>query len=87
LIIFKRSWYKNGKVDGEPQLWCGTALSYIKTIRNPRFEDYEIDYESSNQWAFLGNGKIKAHNLLPDGKPDIEGLAPYIRNSDTPWEI
>jgi hypothetical protein len=83
----RRSWYKNGKIDGEPQLWCGTALAYIKTIRHPRFEDYEIDYESSNQWAFLGNGKIKAHNGLPDGTPDIDGLAPYIRNGDTPWTV
>lgn len=82
-----RSWYKNGKIDGEPQLWCGTALSYIKTIRNPRFEDYDIEYRSPNRFAYLGNGKIRAHNLLQDGKPDIEGLAPYIRNADTPWNI
>jgi hypothetical protein len=82
-----RSWYKNGTVDGEPQLWCGTALAYIKTIRQPRFEDYDIRYASSNQWAFLGNGKIKAHIPLPDGSLDIDGLAPYIRNADTPWEI
>ena len=74
-------------MDGVPQLWCGTALSYIKTIRIPRFEDFDITYASTNQWAFLGNGKIRAHNLLPDGTPDIDGLAPYIRNSDTPWEI
>ncbi|KIW77772.1 hypothetical protein Z517_07605 [Fonsecaea pedrosoi CBS 271.37] len=82
-----RSWYKNGKMDGAPQLWCGTALSYIKTIRNPRFEDFDIEYESPNRWAFLGNGKIQAHNGLSDGTPDIQGLAPYIRNADTPWEI
>ncbi|KAH0841227.1 4-hydroxyacetophenone monooxygenase [Fonsecaea pedrosoi] len=82
-----RSWYKNGKIDGAPQLWCGTALSYIKTIRNPRFEDFDIEYESTNRWAFLGNGKIQAHNGLSDGTPDIQGLAPYIRNADTPWEI
>lgn len=82
-----RSWYKNGKVDGEPQLWCGSALSYIKTIRHPRYEDYELGYGSSNRWAFLGNGKVKSHVLKADGTPDIDGLAPYIRNSDTPWEI
>ncbi|KPM46513.1 putative sterigmatocystin biosynthesis monooxygenase stcW [Neonectria ditissima] len=82
-----RSWYKTGKVDGLPQLWCGTALSYIKTIRTPRFEDYDIKYMGPNQWAFLGNGKLKAHNPLPDGSVDIDGLAPYIRNGETPWDI
>lgn len=60
----------------------------MKTIRNPRYEDYVIKYASSNPWAFLGNGKVKAHTItLPDGKPDVNALAPYIRNSDTPWEM
>ena len=82
-----RSWYKNGSTDGEPQLWCGTALAYIKTIKSPRFEDYDIKYKTSNRWAFLGNGKIKAHTLLPDGSPNIDGLSPYIRNSDSLWNV
>ncbi|KAJ9610031.1 hypothetical protein H2200_006361 [Cladophialophora chaetospira] len=82
-----RSWYKNGTTDGEPQLWCGSALTYVKTIRNPRYEDFEIEYESSNQWAYLGNGKIQAHFQLVDGKPNILGLAPYIRNDDAHWDI
>ncbi|KAH0831570.1 putative sterigmatocystin biosynthesis monooxygenase stcW [Fonsecaea pedrosoi] len=82
-----RSWYKNGTVDGEPQLWCGSALTYVKTIKVPRFEDYEFEYENSNQWAFLGNGKIKAFYEQVDGKPNIDGLAPYIRNEDSPWII
>lgn len=81
------SWYKNGKTDGEPQLWCGAALSCIKTIKAPRYEDYEIEYESSKQWAFLGNGKVKAHDALPGGSIDIDGLSPCIRNVDTAWDI
>lgn len=82
-----RSWYKNGAIDGDPQLWCGSALTYVKTIKAPRFEHYEIDYESVNPWAFLGNGKVKAHYDIVDGKPKYEGLAPYIRSDDAPWEI
>jgi len=82
-----RSWYKNGTVDGEPQLWCGSALTYVKTIKTPRFEDFDIEYESSNPFAYLGNGKVKAHYELVDGKPDVNGLAPYIRNDDSPWAI
>ncbi|KIW84914.1 hypothetical protein Z517_00302 [Fonsecaea pedrosoi CBS 271.37] len=82
-----RSWYKNGTVDGEPQLWCGSALTYVKTIRTPRFEDYDMQYESSNPWAFLGNGKTRAHYEAAEGKAVINQLAPYIRNDDTPWAI
>jgi hypothetical protein len=82
-----RSWYKNGTTDGEPQLWCGSALAYVKTIRTPRYEDYELEYEGLNQWAFLGNGKIRAHTEFVDGKPSIEALAPYIRNDDSAWRI
>lgn len=82
-----RSWYKNGTIDGEPQLWCGSALTYVKTIRSPRYEDYEIEYENSNQWAFLGNGKIKAFYSGTNGGPDINGLAPYIRNDDSDWNF
>jgi len=82
-----RSWYKNGTTDGDPQLWCGSALTYVKTIRSPRYEDYEIEYQNENQWAFLGNGKAKAHYELIDGKPNIKGLAPYMRNEDALWEI
>lgn len=56
-------------------------------MRHPRYEDYELGYGNSNRWAFLGNGKVKSHILKADGTPDIDGLAPYIRNSETPWEI
>ena len=57
-------------MDGEPQPWCGSGLTYVKTTRAPCFEDYEIDYESRNQWAFLGNGKVRAFYDLVDVKPD-----------------
>jgi hypothetical protein len=32
-------------------------------------------------WAFLGNGRVKA-----EVKKDFSKLAPYMRNSDVPWE-
>ncbi|KAL1901103.1 hypothetical protein Sste5346_002170 [Sporothrix stenoceras] len=46
-----RSWYKMGTVDGKAWLWCGGTLSYLKTIKQPRYEDYLIEYKSDNMWA------------------------------------
>lgn len=40
-------------------------------VQEPRFEDYDIVDKVPNQWKFLGNGKVKAHTLLKDGKPDV----------------
>ncbi|KAJ6005162.1 hypothetical protein N7451_003106 [Penicillium sp. IBT 35674x] len=83
-----RSWYKDGTIDKLPQLWCGSSMSYMQTIFRPRWEDYEIEYKHENQWAFLGNGKVKAQVIPgPDGKMDIESMTPYIRNSHTPWSF
>ena len=31
-----RSWYKNNKLDGRIQLWCGSMLHLLKTLRTPR---------------------------------------------------
>jgi hypothetical protein len=63
------------------------VLSFITTVQEPRFEDYDIVDKVPNQWKFLGNGKAKTHTLLKDGKADVEALTPYIRNAETAWEI
>lgn len=46
-----RSWYKMGTVDGKAWLWPGGTLSYLKTIKQPRYEDYVIEYKNENMWA------------------------------------
>lgn len=58
------------------------TIHFLKTIKNPRFEDYEIKYRYKNRFAYLGNGEVKAHT-----KKSVEGLAPYIRSSDHEWYI
>ncbi|OJJ01771.1 hypothetical protein ASPVEDRAFT_192049 [Aspergillus versicolor CBS 583.65] len=77
-----RSWYKNNTVDGKVLCWGGSSVHFLKTIKTPRWEHFDIEYLDENPWAFLGNGRIKA-----EYDNDFEGLTPYLRNSDTPWEI
>ena len=55
----------------------------MKTIKDPRFEDYNIRYKYKNRFAFLGNGEVKANTI----KGEVQGLAPYVRNSDHEWSI
>jgi len=42
-----------------PWLWCGGVASYVAAIKEPRYEDYHIEYHSQNRWSFIGMGKIK----------------------------
>ncbi|EXJ70203.1 uncharacterized protein A1O5_06271 [Cladophialophora psammophila CBS 110553] len=77
-----RSWYKNGKLKNRIYLWPGPTIHYLKTIKEPRVEDYEFKYRYGNRFAFLGNGTVKA--MLTK---DVDGLRPYVRNSDTEWDI
>ncbi|KAH6643680.1 hypothetical protein C7974DRAFT_407401 [Boeremia exigua] len=51
-----RSWFKQGRVDGQAAVWPGSRLHFLKMMERPRFEDYEIEYRSENMFAFLGNG-------------------------------
>lgn len=57
----------------------------MKTIKEVKYEHYDIRYrDEGNMWAFLGNGRVKAE---VEGKRNANRLAPYIRNTDTPWTI
>jgi hypothetical protein len=58
------------------------ALHYTKTIKEVKCEHYDIRYCNNNMWAFLGNGRVEA-----EVRGDFDKLAPYMRNSETPWEI
>ncbi|CAG9977251.1 unnamed protein product [Clonostachys byssicola] len=53
-----RSWYKNGKAEGKVWgPWCGSVLQFIELLSQPRWEDYVIEYETSNRFQYLGKGK------------------------------
>ncbi|KAJ5951521.1 uncharacterized protein N7479_009934 [Penicillium vulpinum] len=76
------SWYKNNIIDGKVWIWGGSSLHYMKTMKEVRWEHYDIRYKSDNMWAFLGNGRVEAEVLK-----DTSRLAPYMRIGDVPWEI
>lgn len=51
------SWFKGGgDVNGTPTLYPGSRVSFLRLLRDPRFEDFDIEYDESNMFAFLGNG-------------------------------
>ncbi|KAH8901734.1 cyclohexanone monooxygenase [Thozetella sp. PMI_491] len=77
-----RSWYKNNTVNGKPMVWGGSSLHFLKTIKTPRWEHYNIRYLDDNPWAFLGNGRVHAELVR-----DLDCMTPYLRNADTPWEV
>jgi hypothetical protein len=58
------------------------TIHFLKTIKEPRFEDYEIRYRYPNRFAFLGLGETVAHR-----KKDVLGLSAYVRNSDDEWGV
>ncbi|KAI1066746.1 hypothetical protein LB506_012151 [Fusarium annulatum] len=80
-----RSWYKANKSDGRVYIWPGSMLHLLKTMKTPRFEDFNITYRNDNMWSFLGNGRTQIEELAEEGV-DVD-LAPFIRDQDVPWTI
>lgn len=58
------------------------TIHFLKTIKTPRWEDYDYVYRYKNRFAFLGNGDVKATAMK-----DMHGLSPYIRNWDHEWDV
>ncbi|EXJ89881.1 hypothetical protein A1O3_02948 [Capronia epimyces CBS 606.96] len=50
-----RSWFKNGTIDGLPRCYPGSRTHFVETMQ-PRYEDFEIEYERDNRFYYLGNG-------------------------------
>ncbi|GAB7356964.1 hypothetical protein MBLNU459_g7804t1 [Dothideomycetes sp. NU459] len=51
-----RSWFKQGRVDGQAAVYPGSRLHFFELLKQPRYEDFETEYWNSNRFAFLGNG-------------------------------
>ena len=51
-----RSQFKGGDLNGIPRIFPGSRSHYLEAILKPRYEDYEIEYEDANPFAYLGNG-------------------------------
>jgi len=58
------------------------TIHFLKSIKEPRYEDYNIRYRYKNRFAFLGNGDVKG-----TASRDVLGLSPYIRNYDHDWDV
>ncbi|KAL3481293.1 hypothetical protein BJX99DRAFT_271239 [Aspergillus californicus] len=58
-----RSWYKRGTIDGPVvAIYGGTTFHFIDAIKDPRWEDFDIDRipGAGNRFAYLGNGFTKS---------------------------
>jgi hypothetical protein len=51
-----RSWFKQGRSDGQAAVYPGSRLHFLELLKKPRYEDFEIEYWDENRYAFLGNG-------------------------------
>ena len=71
-----RSWYKGNTANGKIlALWTGSTLHYVETLKEVRYEDYEIEF-FGNRFDYLGNGMTKLE-MAPDAD-----LSRYIRPTD-----
>ena len=67
-----KSWFKQGRADGQAVIYPGSRLSFFHLMEKPRYEDFEIEYWDDNRYAFLGNGTSPASSL------DFMGLRCYL---------
>lgn len=68
-----RSWYKNNETGRVNAVWPGSSLHYCEMVEVPRYEDYNIKYESKdNMFAFMGLGFTR--NQVTEGGD----LSPYM---------
>lgn len=51
-----RSWFKQGRQDGQAAIYPGSRVHFFELLKGPRWEDFEIQYDHGNEFAFLGNG-------------------------------
>lgn len=77
------SWFKGGKIDGTPAIYPGSRLHFLRLIEKVRWEDYEIEYDSSeDMWSYLGNG---FHVCERDGSDITWYLGKPVREVDEEW--
>jgi hypothetical protein len=51
-----RSWFKQGTIDGEVMMWPGSRLHFFETMKQVKWEDYELQWASANRFEYLANG-------------------------------
>jgi hypothetical protein len=75
-----RSWFKQGKEDGPLAMWPGSRLLYFELLAQPRYEDYDLKYQSGNPFGFLGSG-------FTTREYDGRDLSHYLGTKDTPGAL
>lgn len=75
-----RSWFKQGKEDGPLAMWPGSRLLYFELLAQPRYEDYDLKYQSGNPFGFLGSG-------FTTREYDGRDLSYYLGTKDTPGAL
>ncbi|KAI7280561.1 putative sterigmatocystin biosynthesis monooxygenase [Hortaea werneckii] len=78
-----RSWYKDNDTGRVNAVWPGSSMHYQQVISQPRYEDFEIQYNDRNIWAFLGMG----YTVENRQGPKEADCSPYlnINNIDPKW--
>ena len=61
-----RSWFKQGKVDGEIMMWPGSRIHFFETMKAPRWEDYSLTYTTSNRFGSWYLGLLDGSELHPE---------------------
>lgn len=93
-IDYMETWHRKRSVWGEPckewfnyndlvVLWPGSLPHMLKTLRVPRWEDFEFQYSDESMWT--GRTEREILQTMPGGE-GID-LAPWMRTSDHEWSI
>ncbi|RSL56946.1 hypothetical protein CEP54_008552 [Fusarium duplospermum] len=49
-------WFRAGDKARKPVLWPDSRIHYLTVLQIPRWEDFEMEYQSENRFNYLGDG-------------------------------
>jgi hypothetical protein len=61
-------------------MWPGSRIVYFELLKEPRYEDYKITYQSRNPFEFLGNG-------FSTREYDGRDLSYYLGTEESPGSL
>jgi hypothetical protein len=78
------SWFKGGDPNATPAIYPGSRLNFLRLLENPRWEDYEIEYDVPENMfaAIFGNG---FHVCERDGSDITWYLGEPGKDVDKDW--
>ncbi|CAG1970321.1 unnamed protein product [Fusarium graminearum] len=66
---------KRGRITA---LWPGSSLHCVRTMSNPRWEDFEYKYYDDNEFGWFGNGWTLAEKYVTE---ELESLTWYLNDT------